>query len=99
MLSKEEIEKSKKRLEILLKDDCNCPECMKDKEAYKKLLQYIEQLEQENKKQNKMIDEMVDMISSFDLTINRVAFGGQARFGSNEEVKQYFEKKVEEDRC
>ena len=81
-----------------------------EKEAIETLLQYIDKLEADNyacnniindyiendKKQNKIIDEMIDMISSLDLTINMVAFGGQARFGSNEEIKQYFEKKVEE---
>ncbi len=57
------------------------------------------ELEQENNKQNKIIDEMADMISSLDLTINRVAFGGKTRFESNEEIKQYFEKKVEDEKC
>ena len=51
-MSDEEIEKSKDRIKILLKDDCNCPECIKNKKAYEALLQYIAQLEQENNKQN-----------------------------------------------
>ena len=57
------------------------------------------QLKEKNNKQANMIDEMVDMISSLDLTINRVAFGGQPRFGCNEEIKQYFREKsgVEDD--
>ena len=57
------------------------------------------QLKEKNNKQAKMIDEMVDMISSLDLTINRVAFGGQPRFGCNAEIKQYFREKsgVEDD--
>ena len=73
------------------------------------LLQYIEELEadnyelnnrlneyiEDNNKQNKIIDKMADIISRLDFTINGVAFGGQSRFGSNEEIKQYFEKEVE----
>ena len=37
-----------RRLEILLKDDCQCSECLKDKEAYKTILKF---LEKKNKKQ------------------------------------------------
>ena len=50
MLSKEEIEKSKNRIKILLRDDCDCQECITNKEAYKTLLQYIQELEQEKQK-------------------------------------------------
>ena len=45
ILSKEEIEKAKDRIKILLKDECDCPECIKNKKAYETLLQYIEELE------------------------------------------------------
>ena len=61
-MSDEEIEKSKDRIKILLKDDCNCPECIKNKKAYEALLQYIAQLEQENNKQNKIIDEIKNKV-------------------------------------
>ncbi len=90
MLSKEEIEKAKektkqwiynmrtgRRVNIIHKGDkdfCN------DLET---LLQYINQLEQENNKQNKIIDEILKAWKQDD---NR----------SIKELKQYFEKKVEE---
>ena len=48
-MSKEEIKEAKDRLKILLKDECDCSECIKNKNAYKTLLQYSDQLEQENK--------------------------------------------------
>lgn len=43
-----ELEKAIRRLEILLKDDCQCSECLKNKEAYKTVLKF---LEDKNKKQ------------------------------------------------
>ncbi len=124
MFSKEEIEKAKEKLSKYV-DKVNRNKRILEgseiqtSETIKTLLQYIDQLEQENKtlkfiqecdtdrtnqleqendKLNKINDEMVDMISSLGFTINIAAFGGQARFGGNEEVKQYFEKKVEEDK-
>ena len=90
MISKEEIEKAKEktkkwiynmrtgcRVNIIHKGDkdfCN------DLET---LLQCIDQLEQENNKQNKMIDEIIKSWKQDD-------------HRSIEEIKQYFEKKVEE---
>ena len=62
-----------------------------EKKYYQKLINIV-------KKQNKVIEEMADMISNLDFKINMVAFGGQARFGSNEEIKQYFKEKVEENK-
>ena len=105
MLSKEEIEKIKDGLRKQLFNVMQANECglsnndfKEDIEVLKGAIQYIDDLEQENNKQNKMIDEMIDMISSLDFTINMVAFGGQARFGSKEEIKQCFEKKVDKNK-
>ena len=56
MLSKEEIEKAKedlKNLYVMLN-----PKPSTSTNAIKTILQYIAQLEQENNKQNKMMDEM-----------------------------------------
>ena len=47
---REEIEKSKDRMKILLKDECDCTECTKNKRAYKTILQYIQELETEKQK-------------------------------------------------
>lgn len=55
MIDKEKIEETKLRLKILLKDSCDCPECRRNKNAYKILLQYIEELEQENKQYREFI--------------------------------------------
>ena len=38
-----ELEEAIKRIEILEKDECNCPECIKNKEAYKTVLKYIKE--------------------------------------------------------
>lgn len=35
------------RIKFLQKDDCTCPECEKNKEAYSVVLNYIEELEKE----------------------------------------------------
>lgn len=36
------LEEARKRIKILLTDDCNCTECIKNKEAYKTILNYID---------------------------------------------------------
>ena len=36
------------RLEILLKDKCECPECIKNKEAYKTVLEELNNLQEKN---------------------------------------------------
>lgn len=36
------LEEARKRIEILLTDDCDCTECLKNKEAYKTILNYID---------------------------------------------------------
>lgn len=37
-----ELEQSIQRLKLLLKDDCSCEECLKNKRAYETILNYIE---------------------------------------------------------
>ena len=54
----------------------------------------IYQLEQENDTQNKMIDEMVEQLAG--LTIWDMEKNEPIILGDKEEVKKYFEKKVEE---
>ena len=56
--------KAKERLEILLKDDCKCPECMKNKEAYKTVLEELQnsipkkKIEDKIKAYKKLIDDI-----------------------------------------
>ena len=38
-----ELEEAIKRIEILLSDSCNCPECIKNKEAYKTVLKCLKE--------------------------------------------------------
>ncbi len=91
-MSKEEIEKAKERLKNLEEDaalfSTGWKERLKDneKQAIETLLQYIDQLEQENNKQNKIIDEMADKIYEEGII-----------WDNKEQVKQYFEKKVDKD--
>ena len=62
--------------------------------AAKTLIQYINQLEEKNNKQNKMIDEMVKQLTTLALWDNqneRVVL-----VKTEQDIKQYFEKKVEE---
>ena len=53
MSSKEE---AINRIKILIQDDCDCEECIKDKEAYKTILEYVKQLEAENKNLNMILE-------------------------------------------
>ena len=109
MLSKEEIEKAKqdiKKSYVMSTKHCLDNDNKKLKQAIETLLQYIQDLEQENNKQNKMIDEMIRYIAKVDTDI----FCDEDKYerdiednviGCDEDceecVKQYFEKKVEED--
>ena len=61
--------------------------------AAKTLIQYINQLEQKNNKQNKIIDEMAYQLT--ELTILDIKKAEYITLGNKEETKQYFEKKVE----
>ena len=101
MLSKEEIEKTKEFMKFYKNDCLNREinnienyETVNDEEfIYKNietLLQYIDQLEQENIKLNKMIDEMAKYIKEPYL-IN-ICKGRMQKITA---IKQYFEKEVE----
>ncbi len=94
-MSKEEIEKAKETCNSIV-NFCNnnkecqenefCPDCyieIEDVKAIETLLQYIDQLEKENNKQNKIIEEIAKTWKQDD-------------YRSIEELKQYFENKVEE---
>ena len=96
MLSKEKIEKAKERIQNSLNDvwfGILYSQEEKDEDE-KILLQYIDQLEQENNKLNKMIDEMVKQLTTLAVWDNqneRVVI-----LETRQDIKQYFEKKVEE---
>ena len=102
MLSKEEIEKAKGWLSAL--------DIKSEYEEISKeiMLQYIDQLEQENKSQNKIIDEMAEQLvglhnlSEDDCFIPREYsdINDCARkISCIECIKQHFEKKVEKKLC
>ena len=55
----------------------------------------IAELQQENKKQNKMIDEMAEQLSG--LPILDIKKAEYITLGNKEETKQYFERKVDKD--
>ncbi len=101
-MNKEEIEKAKEILNKFINNEIQRDKLERDNrcggwkigDTYKHLelnpatetlLQYIDQLEQENNKQNKIIDEMADKIYEEGII-----------WDNKEQVKQYFEKKVEE---
>ena len=93
-MSQEEINRI---YEILSCDNCPtsyaCEACditWTDKNLIKK---YISELEQENNKQNKIIDEMVETLVG--LTVWDSEKDEPFILGDKEEVKKYFEKKVE----
>lgn len=54
-----ELEEAKRRLEILLKDDCDCPECVKNKEAYKTVLEALK-----NSIPKKKIEDKIEELKS-----------------------------------
>lgn len=99
ILSKEEIERAKGWLSAL---DVNSEFEAISKEI---ILSYIEELEKENSKQNKMIDEMVDCIYNYDICdyeITDYTYRKCEYIADDEEkpckecIKEYFEKKAEE---
>lgn len=96
MLSKEEIEKAKKEVKPLSIGDFvtwfTTDGIIKKGIAIKTLLQYINQLEQENSKKDKIIDEMAEQLSG--LTILDIKKDEYIVLGDKEEVKKYFEKKI-----
>ncbi len=109
MLNKEEIEKAnricKRRINEL---KLNYAITNEDLKAIEILLQYQNQLEKENNKQNKMIDEMASYISNLDVDediCKKVKISHCADETSVpasyciECIKQYFEKKVGKIKC
>ena len=106
MLSKEEIEKAKERLNKKLEDekilgmlahiDKIVDENILNNISIETLLQYIDQLEQENNKLNKINDEMAKEIKKTDYSYY---YCNSTKECTGEEckdcIKQYFEKKVE----
>ena len=84
-MSKEEIEKAKEQLNKFCNYDDNL--FLQDEILYEyqdsieTLLQYINQLEQENSKKDKIIDEVIKTWKQDD-------------YRDIEEIKEYFEKKI-----
>lgn len=103
MLSKEETEKAKERISKSLEDVWFGILYSQEEKAEdeKILLQYVNQLEQENNKQNKIIDAMAKAISGGILTKEQWCpllskeGGCHANDTCLQCLKQYFEKKVE----
>ncbi len=99
MISKEEIEKAKEDLMFFNEGDYITREMDKSADV---LEEYIDQLEQENNKLNKMNDEMAMEIASSDNyeTFCKEVYPDNSCEGNGipcwDCVKQYFEKKVEE---
>lgn len=60
---REELEEAIKRIKILMQDECNCEECIKDKTSYKTVLNYIdnsiskEVIEKKIEENNKLIKQ------------------------------------------
>ena len=97
MLNKEEIEKAKEVANSYIKAidtfgtiDYKCINNLYT--PIKTFLQYTEQLEQENKQLNKMIEEMATLLGSLKLSKDREGY----EIMEKEDWKQYFEKKAEE---
>lgn len=109
MLSEEEIEKAKERLvkqAVTNNVDCeDYPNCICMKKDLIIVLNYIEQLEQENNKLNKMIDEMAKELNKayfyekdFYIWFEENIINEKTGCLSNrtECIKRYFKEKVEE---
>ena len=93
-MSKEEIEKAKENTKYII-------EYIDPLKGFKDfdygdidiLLQYIDQLEQENSKQSKMIDLMAGSINSYDSQLSISKY--KDRKDVKRHYEEYFEKKVE----
>ena len=96
MLSKEEIEKAKEDLMFFNEGDYITREMDKSADV---LEEYIEQLEQNNKKQNKMIYEITILLEELKICYFKKENGGELlgkyRCYNKKDWKLYFEKKVE----
>ena len=107
MLNKEEIEKAKEKCNTIVNFCKNNTECQKNKicsdcyieiediSAIKTLLQYIEQVEADNYESNKIIDEMAEQLAGLAIWNNEKE--EPLILGDKEDVKQYFERKVNKD--
>ena len=101
MLSKEEIEEAKEELKEFCEYDDNL--FLQDEVLYKyqdyieMLFEHIDQLERENKKQNKIIDLMATSINGYDSQLDICQYSNKEEVKQYYEqyFKQYFEKKVE----
>ena len=108
MLSKEEIEKAKEEIKEIINLFYEYPNpqsvLLQDNELQylETLLQYINQLEYENNKQNKIINETINYIASLDIEEDICEKIGKTdcdkmAFGECEScLRKFFEKKVEE---
>ena len=97
MLNKGEIEKAKEDLMFFNEGDYITREMDKSADV---LEEYIKQLEQENNKQNKIIDEMTILLEELKICYFKKEDGGELlgkyRCYNKEDWKQHFKKKVEE---
>ena len=90
MINKGKIEKAKKWLNWCKKQKVFLP-------YTSNIIQYIDQLEQENNKLNKIIDEMAKWIFDKDYIENSLLIHRDDYYTNCiKQVKQYFEKKVED---
>ena len=82
---------------IQCSNNCKNSDCIYT-QAMETLLQYIEQLKQENNKQNKIIDLMAGSINNYDSQLDICYFKDKEHVKQHYEeyLEQYFEKKVEE---
>ena len=96
MLSKEEIEKAKERIQNSLNDVWFgiLQELETSNEELDKENNRLEKIEFERDKANKIIDEMSKQLAGIAIWNNEKE--EPLILGDKEEVKQYFEKKVEE---
>ena len=96
MLSKKEIEKAKEILQSY-ENKLVYEISGKDKEAVKTLLQYIDQLEADNYELNNRLNDYIENDNKQNKIIDEILKAWkQDDYRSIEEIKQYFEKKVEE---
>lgn len=98
MLRKEEIEKAKETMSHWVDYEKQNKEKINKADELigiqQTLLQYIDQLEQENNKQNKIIDKILSEYATCKICLDYTC--KKRDKNAKECIKQYFEKKVEE---
>ena len=96
-MNKEEIKKAKELIkESFLKEKY----CVTDntlKQAIETIFEYIDKLEQDNSKQNKMINEIAKMLEELKLAYFKKDKNGDYHCYNKNEWIEYFEKKVEDE--